>query len=169
MKFNSLVTGELLAVLDSPEPSPETSRPEIPNIINLMLTPSGITRADVTAQTRVESHYCSDARTVANAALSSATMTTIKKGIWRVTGMYQWVAGAIVAPAINVIRIAQGGAVIGNLGTWFPHTAVAVQGQVYIDQQLCVDRDTDIIHLVNATGVGERATATVTLHLQRIV
>ena len=167
MNYNSTIHGELLAVLDSPTADPQDSRAEIPPKMNLVMTPGSISRPD-TPGTRSESHWAGDARTVANAVLSSAVMTTLKKGIWRITGTYSFCSSVVAVPAQSTIRVSQGGSVVGNLSSIFPHTTLAVQSHINLDQQLTLDRDTDIINLVNATGVGERSTGSCALHFQRI-
>lgn len=168
MQFNSLIPGEMLTALDSPQADPDSSRLSIPPAISMVIAPGGVSRPDTPGIARTESHFANDARTVANAAASSGTMTTLKKGIWRITGSYFYVSSVVAAPAISTIRVSQGGSVIGNLATFFPHTTVTISGIVRIDTQLTLDKDTDIIHLVNATGVGERSTATATLHFLRM-
>lgn len=138
MNYNSFIHGELLAVLDSPTADPQDSRAEIPAKLNLVMVPGSISRPD-TAGVRNESHWATDARTVANAVASSAVITTLKKGVWRITGSYQWISSAVVAPLISVLRVSQGGSVVGNLASWFNHTTVAAQGQLMLDTQITVD------------------------------
>ena len=167
MNYNSTIHGEVLAILDSPTADPQDSRAEIPPKLNLIVTPGSISRPD-TPGTRNESHWAGTVITIANAVQGSTLITTLRKGMWRITGTYQYVSSIVAAPLQSTIRVTQGGSVVGNLVSIVPHTAVAVQVMLPLDQQLTLDRDTDITVLVNANGVGERTTATAALHFQRI-
>lgn len=169
MRYNSEVLSSLLSVLESPEPSLETGRPEIPEVLQPTFTPGTPTRNTLAGGgVRSDSHFADDLRTVANAAQSTGTLTTLRKGVWRITGTYQYCCSAVAAPTSNVLRAQQGGASIGFLAGFISHTATLVQGVVKLDTQLTLHTDTDLVNVVGATGVGERVSVDVTLHCQRI-
>jgi len=170
MEYNSNVFAEILSCVESPEPDPDTGRVTIPPVIQPVIVPGSVTAGTVSGGgIRGTSHFCDDLRQQAGASGgTSATLTTLRRGIWRITGTYQYVSSVIAAPAGCVLRMVQAGAAIGFLAAFIPHTVALAQGIVRIDTQLTLNTDTDIVNAIGATGAGERIAVDVVLHCQRI-
>ncbi len=167
MKYNSLVFAEILQVVDSPQPDPDTGRPEMPAVLQPTFTPGGISRPDQ-AGTRTESHFAGSVATVANAVALSSTLTTLKEGIWRITGAFHYVSTVQAAPSTSQLNLLQGALSLGNLCMVTGHTTIAIEGMIPIDVQLTLDTDTLIRVTTGANGVGERMSTTAQVHCQRI-
>lgn len=167
MKYNSLVFAEILQVVDSPQPDSDTGRPEMPSVLQAVFTPGGISRPDQ-AGVRTESHFAGNVATVANGVALSATLTTLKEGIWRITGVFHYVSTVQVAPSTSQLNLLQGATSLGNVCMVTGHTTVAIQGDISFDVQLTLDTDTLIRVTTGANGVGERMTCTSQVQCQRI-
>lgn len=167
MEFNSTIFGELLQVVDSPVADPQDARAKVDSRYSLTMVPGSISRPD-TSGTRSESHWATSTVTVTNGVLTASTMTTLREGVWRITATIMAQHTAIAAPSINTLRVSQGGSVVGNLWGYQPIAATTGLVAMPLDVQLTLDRDTDLINLVNATGVGETFRQTIMLHCQRI-
>lgn len=167
MEFNSSVFGELLQVVDSPVADPNDARAKVDSTYQLVFTPGRISRPD-TAGTRDESHWATSTNTVTNGVITAQLMTTLREGVWRITASIVLAHTAIAAPAINTLRVSQGGTVVGNLWGYQPLPAVTGLIVFPLDVQMTLDRDTELYNLVNATGAGETCRQTIMLHCQRI-
>lgn len=167
MKYNSLVFAEILQVVESPQPDADTGRPDMPSLLQPVFVPGGISRPDQ-AGTRTESHFAGSVATVANGAALSATLTTLKEGVWRITGAFHYVSTTHVAPSTSQLNLLQGATSLGNICMVVGHTTVPIQGMIPIDVQVTLDTDTLIRVTTGANGVAERMTCTAQVHCQRI-
>lgn len=170
MKFNWPVFAEQMAILGSPEPSTDDARGTMLGQIQPVIVPGGITRPDVN-QVRDSSHLAGSAVTVSNGAATTSSFTTLTKGVWRITGTFQYSSTVTATGAGSNLRLAQGPTptAIGNLAGIFTNPLVAINGIVAIDVQLSLDTDTVIQLQVGATGAGERTTCSAQIHCQRII
>jgi hypothetical protein len=168
VKYNSGVFADMLTVLESPEPDQSTGRVEFPPILSAVLVPGGVTRPDISGGTRNDSHLCQKSGATANSGTFTSALTTLREGIWRVSGYVQYSLSIVAGITPSWVEMQQGGSLIGYLLHILPHTTITQNGIVSIDNQYTLDRDTLFQLNVGATGVGERQSVDVALHFQRI-
>lgn len=156
MRFTSLAIQDLLAVLPEVAPQLDDVRPVIPQTFQPTFTPQRACRISQLSPTRRDdSFFIGTSWSYTNVAGAVTPIAILAKGVWRITGSFQY-AGTICATMPDtVVTVVQNATTIGVLARFRQNSLVAVNGAYFIDTQLTVDVDTTFNLSTPTMGVAE--------------